>query len=364
MIVPLIALSFVVIYISTGVSIFHLVSNFTAWVTDFFKVSAGRKYVLQKKMFAEMSITQKRKSQRYKLYFFLNEIILSMGWRNKGITVEGVQSTFLLLTCICYVTLSYLFKGLLLSLLVSALAYIMMYAVLFLLSRINHAQRKQALLDAEDMLCGSMEDGLVMAVSTCVGSIDPLVSPIFYQFLDEIYNRNTAIGTAIENLNLRCGEQFDLFCEKAKTYEKERRIGSEKNFQYNITHNASVRKLDRSCAKVFADLNENFIISIGIIFIFMVLSLSINGTAQFYTTGFGRLLLAIYAVLCSISFIYSQYIQSKPFKYASGVLKKEKDYTSTSFFNACLMVTNMTKPFLQAYKYYRTQAKERRAKND
>ena len=89
-------------------------------------------------------------------------------------------------------------------------------------------------------------------------------------------------------------------------------------FQYNINHNAEIRNLDRECAKAFTAMNRNYLLSLAIIAGFVMYTIvTYDGVAHFYSSGFGRFLITLYAVASAIVFIYIQYIQSKPFIYGT-----------------------------------------------
>jgi hypothetical protein len=171
-------------------------------------------------------------------------------------------------------------------------------------------------MDAEDFLCSSMSLGVVQAIEDNYRMMDKMVQPQFEDFLRSVYDRNMDVFTALDILNSKCGEQFDDFCEKAKVYEREKRPGMEDVFQYNISRNAYIRELDRNCAKIFGQMNKNFLASIGIIFGFIMYNmLAYAEIRQFYLSGIGKALLVFYMLVVAIAFIVIQYIQSKPFKF-------------------------------------------------
>lgn len=223
--------------------------------------------------------------------------------------------------------LAALIQNILLAAVIGFVLYTLLVALLFLVSRMNHTRRKNALMDAEDLLCSAMSNGLITAVEDTIQSMDYSIQPVFKRFLDEIYNRNMDIGTAIDNLNLNCGSQFDLFCDKAKTFERERRPGMETVFQYNISRNSFVRILDRECSKAFQAMNRNYLASLSIIMGFLAYNiLSYDKMAEFYFSSFGKLLLSGYFMVSALTFIYIQYIQSKPFRYGTQG-NTEEDHT-------------------------------------
>lgn len=287
---------------------------------------SGKTHSSNKRKFSQMSRREKKKSVRYRFHLFINEIILDMEWNTKGITVEGVNSLLQGITAFVFLALLISFRNTLVILMilvpaiVSVIFYIVSIAALYLLSRVNHMRRKTALMDAEDIICANMGNGVVESIENSINSFDPAIKPIFLKFLDEVYNRNVSVDTAVNNLNDSCGEQFDMFCDKVKTYERERRPGMEQVFQYNISQNAFVRRLDRDCNKAFSAMNKNYWLSLGIILGFIVYNfISYGAMAEFYMSTFGKVLLSIYFALAALCFVFIQYLQSKPFVYGKGM---------------------------------------------
>lgn len=314
--IVLVLLGISAVYAVTGVSIPSLIIDFWNFLIEAMSKKSAKNYEANSERFSVMSKKQKQESIRYRIYSFINEILLDMGWKNKKITVEGFNM-FILLSTTALGLLMYIFlRSVILTVLFSAVAWILLYAVTFLVSRISHVSRKTALMDAEDFLCGSMSQGIVMSVEDNINMIDKSIQPVFKEFLSSIYDRNMDVFTALENLNTACGEQFDDFCEKCKVFERERRPGMEDIFQYNISRNAFVRELDRECNKAFTAMNYNYLASLGIIFGFIIYNmLSYVGIREFYLSGFGKFLLTLYFSISAIAFILIQYIQSKPFRY-------------------------------------------------
>lgn len=311
----------------TGYSPLLFLKELCAWVSAKLKGVSGKQYRQNRERFARMNQRQKKESYSYQYHIFLNEILLDMGWHSKYVTVEGLNLLLQTASALTAVVLAALIQNILLAAVIGFVLYTLLVALLFLVSRMNHTRRKNALMDAEDLLCSTMSNGLITAVEDTIQSMDYSIQPVFKRFLDEIYNRNMDIGTAIDNLNLNCGSQFDLFCDKAKTFERERRPGMETVFQYNISRNSFVRILDRECSKAFQAMNRNYLASLSIIVGFLAYNiLSYDKMAEFYFSSFGKLLLSGYFMVSALTFIYIQYIQSKPFRYGTQG-NVEEDHT-------------------------------------
>ena len=293
-----------------------LIAHHIGLFRDFLSGRSSKKSEEHRVKFNQMTAREKKKSMKYRSYSFLNEIMLDMGWSSKNITVEGVNTLIVTITYFVGGAIWILMDSFILAIIVAPVFYMTAIAFLFLISRINHTRRKQALMDAEDIICANMGQGVVVAIESNIDSFDPFVKAPFNQFLDEVYNRNASVEVALNNLNTNCGEQMDLFCDKARTFEKERRPGMENVFQYNINRNAEIRVLDRECAKTFTAMNRNYLLSLIIICGFVIYTaVTYEDVALFYGSALGKLFLTLYIVAAAIVFIYIQYIQSKPFRY-------------------------------------------------
>lgn len=164
--------------------------------------------------FGQMTEREKRKSLRYRYHSFINEILLDMGWSSRNISVEGVDTLMITISIFVGLLVWILLGSFILGILIAPVFYATAIVFLFLASRMNHTHRKTALMDAEDIICANMGQGVLTAIESNIDSFDPFVTAPFKQLLDEIYNRNASVEAALHNLNVNCGEQFDLFCDK------------------------------------------------------------------------------------------------------------------------------------------------------
>jgi ABC-type multidrug transport system fused ATPase/permease subunit len=307
---------FRIIHVITDVSIFELIKELFNDLISLLSKKTYRNHRKNQERFALMNKEEKEKSKKFALNTSINEILLDLGWKSKNITVEAFNTFILIVSILIGIAIYLNISNLLLTILSSLITMILIYAVTFLLSRINHTRRKIALMDAEDYLCSNMSYGLKQSIEENVSMIDEIVRRPFEEFLISIDDRNIDIYKAIDNLNAACGEQFNDFCDKCKSYEKERRPGMENNFQYNISRNAFIRELDRKCAKSFDKMNKNFFYSIGVILMFVLYNiLSYTDMREFYFSAVGKIVLILYFCISSITFIVLQYVQSKPFRY-------------------------------------------------
>lgn len=311
-----IMLSYQLIYAITKVSLIDIVRDYWDRLMRFASKKSGEQYYKNKNKFARMSEYEKLKSKSYKRYVFINEILLDLGLKSKGVTVEGFITFCIMASGIISLILTFFTQNIIFTLFIFVAVFAFIVSAAFSISKFQHGKRKEALMNAEDYICGAMSMGLVNAIEENLKLFDKSVRPIFKKFLDEVNERNVDIFTAIDNLNENCGVQFDNFCKYAKIYERERRPGMENYFQYNISNNAFVRALDRDCAKEFANMNKAYFACLGIMVGFIAFTiLSYAATAEFYSSLFGKFILCVYLFIVVGQFLYIQLIQSKPFIY-------------------------------------------------
>ena len=133
-----------------------------------------------------MSREERRKSWRFKYQQLLNDILLDLGWKQAGVTINGltilVFTISTIISALGYMTSS----SIVMTFMLFICAYVLIVVVLFSVSRERHRQRKIILIQAEDMLCASISNGLINAIKMNVNNIDPEIRDDFKMFLQEV----------------------------------------------------------------------------------------------------------------------------------------------------------------------------------
>lgn len=301
----------------TGVHISEYVHEFVTKFLGFVAVKARDSAIQNKRKIETMSVLQRKKSWLYRYYSFINEILLDMTWKQKGVTVEGLTAVVFIGTCIVSTFSLVTLRNVILVLMTAAMSFVLMIAFMFLMSRVGHRRRKKLLIQAEDLLCSSISVGLVKCIEDNMKQIPHELQPEFRKFLEQYVMQNMPIEKAINNLNNNLGSKFDKFCDKAINFEKSgANKGMQDLFRYNIEENSFTSELDMMCEVAFADMNMDFLASTGVIigYIFFTVT-AIPFVASFYTTGFGKAMIVLYAAILSGGFIFTQWLQSANFEF-------------------------------------------------
>lgn len=260
---------------------------------------------------ARMSREAKKKSWRYKYQVLLNDILLDLGWKQMGVSIEGL-TLLILLVAILIDGLGYLALHSIIGIVIVGIAaYVTTIAVLFSMSRSAHRRRKALLIAAEDLLCANMTKGLTHAIRTNITQIDPEIRDEFKAYLTDV-DCNMPILEAIDRLNERLGSKFDNFCEKAKDITESYQPGAEDNFLFNITSNAIETELDNEVYEANFNANVDYFATLGLLVIFFFMTASMyDSMLEFYFRGAGRFLLAFYILTAIAVYIYTQWQGSR-----------------------------------------------------
>ncbi len=260
---------------------------------------------------ARMSREAKKKSWHYKYQVLLNDILLDLGWKQMGVTVEGLTILVLIATLMIEVLGWIVFENIFMLIVVGVAAYATIVAVLFSLSRSAHRTRKALLIAAEDLLCANMSKGLTHAIRSNINQIDSEIRDEFKAYLNDI-DCNMPVIEAIDRLNDRLGSKFDNFCEKAKDITENYQPGAEDSFMFNISSNAIETELDNEIYEANLNANMDYFATLGLLVVFFLMTNSMYASLrEFYFEGPGRFFLVFYALAAIAVYIYTQWQGSR-----------------------------------------------------
>lgn len=300
----------------TGLTLSSLMRDLLDWTLDKAMQTAGDMTLKNKRKFNMMNKDAKKKSKMYRYYTFLNEILLDLGWRQVGITVEGWTVIDAVLTGAACITIFGVTRNFLVALYLFFVIYACSIAVLFSVSRYGNMQRKKKLIACENLLCGNISVGIIEAIEKNISLVDVSLQPALTRFVERVVLQNIDMYRALQLLNQEMGKQFDDFCSKVYIFETEHKPGMEDLFKFNVEHNAEVQETDRIAEVKFKEMNVNFFVCAGIVIAFLILScLSMPDVLRVYMTPIGQMLIAFYISILAGGYIFTQYLQSKEFEY-------------------------------------------------
>lgn len=260
---------------------------------------------------ARMSREDRKKSWYYKYQVLLNDILLDLGWKQMGVTVEGLTIMVLIATLMLEVLGWIVFKNLFMLIIVGIATYATILAVLFSISRSTHRTRKALLIAAEDLLCANMSKGLTIAIRDNINQIDSEIRDDFKAYLNDI-DCNMPVIEAIDRLNDRLGSKFDNFCSKAKDITENYQPGAEDSFMFNISSNAIETELDNEIYEANANANMDYFATLGLLGVFFFMTNSMySSLREFYFKGPGKFFLVFYILAAIAVYIYTQWQGSR-----------------------------------------------------
>lgn len=300
----------------TGIHIFSLIHEVFVTLMQG-AIKTGEHYrETTAQSFSRMSLDQKHKSAKYKYYCFINEVLAVFGFKDKGVNVEGFTIALVLVSVVIGVVVALITSSVLYAFLLPLLLLPLFISFIFLASRVSVRNRKVELLDAMDILCAVMSDGILKAIKDNYLQFPEDIRPYFKRFLTNVELLNVSVPQAINNLNNDVGDLYDEFCDSVITYEANRARGMETLFTFYISENGKTQARDRRIKRMTDRANTDYFASIGAIAVFGIFSTTQLGTSNnLWATPFGRIILIALIVSAAVIFIYIQYLLSKPYVY-------------------------------------------------
>lgn len=273
-------------------------------ITIFMGITAGK----YQDYIDVMNSYRRQKSVLYKYHYLMNVSIESLGLRNKS-NVQTVAFTVVILSAV----LSYILTigmSAIVTVLLFATLVVFFHLFLVFLSRSMTIKRSIALMDAEDILCTSMEDGIQVSVEKNIKAMHPLVRYMFDELQTDIKIK-VPIGTALDSLNTKAGPQFDSFCQTALNHYRDNDPVALLTFSDNIQRNAKRRIAIAKQQENYQKSMLYYAIGMAASAIFAVTMSTILGTGfQYFLTIHGRTCTVLGICTALLGFVASQIIFS------------------------------------------------------
>lgn len=275
------------------------------------KIINGR----EKKYHRDMEIGRlNAKSKKSKLYKFLNDLTIDLGLKRKGVT----PYEFLLFGCIGSFVLSLIvgfivFNNAIMAILAYPALTFGLFCILYTKANMAHDLRIEAVIDAENIICNSIKNGVVVAVKQSVDSMPVTIQEEFRTFLDNVEYNNFHIKTALLELNNNLGSIADDFIAKCIMLELEEEEGLVGIFKDVVEIN-NIKTAQRTYMKRgFEQVMTEFLIGLGMILFFLLGAIAIYPTLQgfYFKNTLGQLLLVGDLTLVVIEFMYITMLRAK-----------------------------------------------------
>lgn len=300
----------------TGLKIFPLLHEILTALTGSAVKSTTQFREQTAVTFRRMSLDEKRKSVKYRYYCFINEVLAAFGLKQRGINVEGFTMSLIAVVIAIGVVIALVTSSVAYALLLPIILLPTFIALIFLGSRMRVRKRKIELLDAMDILCAVMTDGILKAVKENYAQFPTDIQDYFKKFVNNVELLNMSVPQAVQELNEDIGSLYDEFCDSVITYEANRARGMETLFNFYISENGKTQARDRQIKRLSDSANMDYFASLLVIVLFGVFSsVFLGGGSSLWATPLGKVVIVLLILGAVGVFIYIQYLLSKPFIY-------------------------------------------------
>lgn len=254
------------------------------------------------------------KMRAVKTYRFLNDLIIDLGLKQKGATPYEFLFLVLIGSLIATIVLcQMLFGSLFMVIILYPIVFAGILCILYTKANLAHDTRIENVIEAENIICNNIKDGVVVAVRNSINVIPIQIRDIFNDFLDNVEHKNYHIRTALIELNLQLGSVADDFIKKCIVFEMEEERGIVGIFKDIVEINNIKMEMRREMKRKFEEVVTEFIIGASMIFVFLGGVIAIYPEiAHFYLkTILGQLIIAFDILLLIGEFVYITYLRAQ-----------------------------------------------------
>lgn len=257
----------------------------------------------------------KKKRLRYKSYQLLNDLTIDLGLKVQGIT--PYEFLFMIATISLLLSLSFgvlVFSSLALGIVAFPIVSAGVLCAAYTKANIAHDARIEAVIEAENTISNSINEGVVVAVKQTIDSLPKEVRTEFKDFLNDIED-NTYIVTALLDLNNKLGTISDDFIQKCIKLMTDEEHGTAGIFQDVIELNNIKSQLRLSMKRSFEVVVTDFIVSATMILVFLIGVIIIYPVVRnfYFNTLPGQLLILVDILILIGEFVYITLLRAQDF---------------------------------------------------
>lgn len=263
------------------------------------------------KVFRTQSVKERKKSLIYKFFKLVNQMIVDLGI--KDITSEYLVMCVLLSSTGLSVVLCFFGLNVVSGVLLIVCIFSTFFCFMYLLSRSQNRKRREAIRNAEDIICQNIKPSVLQTIKEVMPKIDPILKPEFERFV--IDEKSIYIENALINLNENIGPEFDNLVGKLIKLDKEGKPGMLDAFKSNITRNSIQREYEiAEKEKEDADTQEFFLCLGVVLATFVFTFFGFKDVRSFYMSVPGQIIILVCLLTILGIFCYCQYIQNKRYE--------------------------------------------------
>lgn len=241
-----------------------------AGIRDWITKHVGHFFDKNNSELQRLSLSKRSKKFFYRYQNFINDILLDLKWKEKGLNVQTFTVANLIFSFVIALVIAIIFMNIISIVLFLPLVYVITVCVLFMISRDAHSYRVSLVRKAENTLCINMSLGVCKAVEVSINALPTDIRYVFEEFLYNINNTGMGVIPALDKLNDSLGSDFNNFCKKAKTITLNSSMSPD-IFLDNIKHNNAKDDEEHEVMKCYRELNIFFFMGIGAMFAFVAL---------------------------------------------------------------------------------------------
>ena len=226
-------------------------------------------------------------------------------------TVENFTSLLVFIYILTGIFTILIFKDMFLAVIVGLPVIIVILSAMVQLSRMKNIGKVDKIMDAEDLICPLIKQGVPIAISKALPSIDYNIRQHYERFLMQYKTQGYTLAEALDNLAIGLGPTSKNFIKKAKIFHYDEREGMASIFSDIIDDNAKRREINLKKDFAFNKINRNLLYKIAILSLFAGYMLTNEMTRKFLLfTSLGRIIIASIFIAFSILYASNQKIQS------------------------------------------------------
>lgn len=254
------------------------------------------------------------KHRKVKIYRLINDLIIDLGLKGKGITpisfiIIILSGSALLSLVMCKIV----FNNVMLSILSYPIITVAVVCTLYTRANMAHDLRIEAVIEAENIISNNIKGGVVVSIRNSMYMMPEIVRGDFRDFLDNVDYKNFHIRTALMELNNSLGSVSDDFIKKCIEFETQEEHGIIGMFNDVVELNNIKTELRNEMKRSFEQIFANFVIGATMIFVFLGGTLVLfDNVANFYFNNIiGQMILIVDALIIISEFVFITYLRAK-----------------------------------------------------
>lgn len=244
--------------------------------------------------------------KKYRMAVTSIKIAMGVGF----LSVENFTTLFLLFGLMVWGVASFLFNNIFLGLLVAVPSIFALLSFLLVLTKKRVRANDNAVMDALDAICPTVNLGITNAIKNSMSSYDRRVRVHFEWFLGAVEFQGYSFDEAIDSLAIRLGPRFEEFANKAKTFEEHYKDGMEDIFKDIVEQNNDARSDNAELDVIYEKKNLDMLMVAGLLVGFLVYMYITPLTGTFMVENFlGTLVAATEISFLIIIYSINQLLQ-------------------------------------------------------